>query len=137
MMPGDLDEDLDMDGDDYDIFVDCLNDLLPGGDPCQLADLDESGEVDCGDWPPFVYFWTLYSDLELPALSECDGCLRGDFDLDGQVDLADFALFQDCFSGPGGGATGACECIDLDWDNDVDLADFGTFQVFFGTEKNP
>jgi 1,4-alpha-glucan branching enzyme len=47
---------------------------------------------------------------------------NGDFEPDGDTDLADFAVFQDCFDG---GACGAD--ADLDLDGDVDLADYTVF----------
>ena len=73
--------------------------------------------------------------------------VRGDFDGDGDVDLADYAFLADCFAGPFVSTTvgdydgdgdvdledfaapgGGCEDKDLDADGDVDLADFGEFQ---------
>ena len=48
------------------------------------------------------------------------------------MDLADFLVFQQCFTGPGGGPLGpACTCGDFDGDDDVDLGDLVTFQTFF------
>jgi hypothetical protein len=48
---------------------------------------------------------------------------NGDFELDGDTDLFDFAAFQDCFD------DGACgEDADLDNDGDVDTADYRVFQ---------
>jgi hypothetical protein len=48
----------------------------------------------------------------------------GDLDLDGDVDLADAALFVDCLTGPNNGPPGGgCAGADLDTDNDVDMRD--------------
>ncbi len=56
----------------------------------------------------------------------------GDFDYDGDADLADFSIFQGCFNGPNRPmAAGGCDDTDLDGDADVDLADFSTFQNCF------
>jgi hypothetical protein len=55
----------------------------------------------------------------------------GDCDGDCDVDLTDFAAFQLCFSGPGGGLDDGCGCSDLDDDGDVDLNDFNGFQLAF------
>jgi hypothetical protein len=62
-----------------------------------------------------------------------------DFDLDGDVDLGDFAVFQACFNGPNRPAAQAnCQAADLDHDTDVDLADFGIFQgCFNGPNRTP
>ena|GEM_PF-6692254 len=51
----------------------------------------------------------------------------GDFDGDLDVDLADYALFQRCFTGPGVAPTPECEVCDLERNNDVDLDDYAIF----------
>jgi hypothetical protein len=56
---------------------------------------------------------------------------RGDLDLDGDVDLADFALFSAHLAGPDhdpGGDPLIAAAADRDDDGDVDLADFARFQ---------
>jgi len=67
-----------------------------------------------------------------------DVSARGDFDADGDVDLADFGVFQSCFNGPNRAAkqTG-CDAADLDGDRDVDLGDFGMFQSCFNGPNRP
>jgi len=58
----------------------------------------------------------------------------GDLDLDGDVDLADFLIFQRCFGGEERPPTPECPTdviSDLDYDGDVDLADFLIFQQNF------
>jgi len=64
---------------------------------------------------------------------------RGDFDLDQDVDLGDFAYFQACFNGPNRSYAlpGSCDRPDLDSDNDVDLSDFGAFQACFNGPNRP
>ena len=52
----------------------------------------------------------------------------GDLDLDGDVDLSDFILFQSCFTGPGEERSVVCGAADLDGDGDVDLADLVVLQ---------
>jgi len=62
-----------------------------------------------------------------------------DFDVDGDVDLSDFALFQACFNGPNREPKTTCQVdADLDGDGDVDLTDFATFQACFnGPNRAP
>lgn len=55
----------------------------------------------------------------------------GDSDADGDVDLADYANFADCLTGPDGGILPDCDVFNFDFDNDVDLEDFETFQSIF------
>ncbi len=55
----------------------------------------------------------------------------GDLDGDGDVDFDDYAIFEDCLTGPGVPPQTGCENADLDFDGDVDLADFAEFQAAF------
>jgi polyhydroxybutyrate depolymerase len=63
--------------------------------------------------------------------------LTGELDGDGDVDLADFAVFAACFTGegitvpPAGCTTQQFHRADTQGDNDVDLADFTEFQAAF------
>lgn len=53
-----------------------------------------------------------------------------DADLDGDTDLADFGVFQACFTGATGtpGALGGqCICLDWDWDGQIAATDLGAF----------
>jgi len=60
------------------------------------------------------------------------GCVPGDCDCDGDVDLDDFADFEACLAGPGGGLPEPnCGCFDLNDSGDVDLEDFALFQRTF------
>ena len=60
-----------------------------------------------------------------------DGCLPGDMDCDGDVDLGDYALFADCLTGPDVAYPTGCVYADLDSDENVDLADFAFLQALF------
>ena len=62
----------------------------------------------------------------------------GDIDEDGDVDLDDYAAFEDCFTGPCGtppcdpplySVEGVCPRADFDDDGDIDLEDFATMQA--------
>ncbi|HUU85847.1 MAG TPA: hypothetical protein VM243_20305 [Phycisphaerae bacterium] len=80
---------------------------------------------------------------ELDAVSDVFPRL-GDFDRDDDLDLADFARFQACFTGPGNVRTlGGCFPADFDGnlvsgDMDVDLDDYEQFAQYFtgpGTDE--
>ncbi len=68
----------------------------------------------------------------------CNGCLFGDADRDGDLDLRDIPDLQSCFSGAGASPTFAAPtgwCLDrfdADCDGDIDLTDFASFYVGFG-----
>ncbi len=63
---------------------------------------------------------------------------NADFDADGDVDLADFTVFQACFNGPNRPSAGGCAVdADFDDDDDVDLADFTVFQACFNGPNQP
>ncbi|MCH8252850.1 MAG: exo-alpha-sialidase, partial [Planctomycetes bacterium] len=47
-----------------------------------------------------------------------------DIDTDRDIDLRDFAGFQNCFSGEGGGVSEGCGLFDVDRDTDVDWTDY-------------
>ncbi len=58
--------------------------------------------------------------------------LPGDYDVDGDVDVADYVRFADCVTGPNAGPIAAgCDLFDVDADGDVDAEDFQTFQEAF------
>ena len=50
-----------------------------------------------------------------------------DADGDGDVDQMDFAAFQLCYTGSGGGVPPGCGCWDRDKNNDVNYNDFTEF----------
>ncbi|MHC4674466.1 MAG: hypothetical protein ACYTBZ_18425, partial [Planctomycetota bacterium] len=87
--------------------------------------------------------------------SECDNCpdtvpgatvdgegcpyppIPGDYDRDGDVDNADYDVFESCASGPNVPYTGDCSDTDFDNDLDTDQEDFGIFQRCYSGEDNP
>ncbi len=71
---------------------------------------------------------------------------RQDADGDGDVDLSDFSVFQNCFNGPNrpyklpAGFNKDCYCFDSGDNpivNDVDLSDFNSFQGCFNGPNRP
>jgi len=69
--------------------------------------------------------FTLYLD-DVQLL--CAPPAFGDFDGDGDADLADFLILADCLQGPDVPVAGDCLATDADGDTDVDLADVAAFQ---------
>ncbi len=100
-----------------DVNGDGFADVIVGAPTYDSSEPDEGGA--------FVYFGT-------PATSPCD--LDGDCD----VDLADFARFQECLNGPDVPPPPSClSALGADLDGsglDVDLADFRVMQIHWGVE---
>jgi len=103
-----------------------------------LQDVDISAVADN---QPIVYLrWTMgttdgaltYCGWNIDDISlystVCNG-MAGDFDGDGDVDLADFAQFEICFTGPGGTLAPGCGPGDFDGDNDIDCDDWAEFPL--------
>ena len=69
--PGDLDDDGDVDLDDYSLFETCFTG--PDGSPvepgCEPGDFDGDADIDCDDWDQFVLAWTEPDDP--PVLPQC------------------------------------------------------------------
>lgn len=67
--------------------------------------------------------WYVYQPESIQPILECD------FEVDGDVDLADFSHFQRCYTGPGNENPFeyGCFIFDSEGDDDVDLADFDYF----------
>ncbi len=60
------------------------------------------------------------------------GCIVGDADGDGDVDLEDYALLALCLTGPDAGTIGdGCAVFDLEPDDDVDARDVAALQNVF------
>ncbi|MHC4800077.1 MAG: hypothetical protein ACYTF1_25850, partial [Planctomycetota bacterium] len=60
-----------------------------------------------------------------------------DYDRDGDVDSADYDVFESCASGPNVPYTGDCSDTDFDNDLDTDQDDFGIFQRCYSSEDSP
>lgn len=80
-------------------------------------------------------YWTGASDLTVrPQLVVLVPSKGADLDLDGDVDLDDLMLFEECASGPSVPLAPGCDHADFDGDFDVDQDDFAIFQrCFSGT----
>ncbi len=95
---------------------------------------EDSPCVDAGDPASPVDPDGTIADMGAFAVTQA---LVGDIDADADVDIDDYALFLDCFSGPGvptpppGCAPGAFAAADVEQDADVDFADFSALQRLF------
>lgn len=101
-------------------------DLDRDGDTSELIPFDRSGGLRFWDDPATPD--TGHGDapiVDMGAYEFQPDQLPGDWDNDGDVDLADLAGWAVCVTGPGNHAQGQCSTYDLDGDGDVDLADFG------------
>jgi len=117
-----------MDADGPDNIVGTLDDdlrLLEGspcidsGDPALAA---KSGETDLDS-----HIRVLCDRVEMGAYE-----FAGDFDCDQTFDLVDFASWDACMTGPGGGPyLNQCATFDCDGDLDIDLQDFAEFGDIF------
>lgn len=71
--------------------------------------------------------WTEY-DFRVVSMLPIEAVQRtGDFDLDDDVDMNDFAELQRCLAGSGQTIPAGCEAMDLDGDQDVDIYDAARF----------
>jgi hypothetical protein len=92
--------------------------------------LKDEGTTQYEDSAPFTLMFTNDPDFVLKS---------GDIDLNGTVDLADFATFAVCYGltlpAPPGGNCSPREAVasDLDGNGQINLSDFATFAVNFGT----
>ncbi len=99
----------------------------PGWPGFTLLGLKNAGTQDEDAWHAFQYA----AGFDYPAGTIApEPGIRGDFDGDDDVDLADFGHLQACFTGPGiTQSDAACQDARLDDDDDVDPDDFGLFQA--------
>jgi PKD repeat protein len=78
-----------------------------------------------------AWWWTLdnIDNLSFTVTSVAPESIPGDMDADGDVDSADYALFEACIGGPGvGPPASGCDKADIEGDGDVDQGDFGLLQ---------
>lgn len=126
---GNIDDDpllVDADGSDN-VFGTADDDVhLQAGSPCI-----NTGSNDAPELPD--------TDLDGHARILCDqvdmGAYEfgiGDYECDFDVDLADFAAWEACMTGPDNGPyIDYCEAFDFESDGDVDMCDFASFQAIF------
>ncbi len=122
----------DSDGDGVNDCEDLCPDTTPAG-ACACPPYGEccwlDGTYCLSDYPPLLC-------LRHGGVPDCpsaicrQGCLLGDFDIDGDVDLYDYRELQIGFSGQDGDPAYEYQFVfDYDDDQDIDLADFEFFQL--------
>ncbi len=84
------------------------------------------------------YEWILRSSLqEVAYLPNCSDPFA-DLNLDGYVDLTDYAAFQSCFTGTATGYDSIlCGCFDRDADDDIDADDYTEFAACLAGPSAP
>ncbi|MCB9849763.1 MAG: family 16 glycosylhydrolase [Phycisphaerales bacterium] len=102
------------------------------------ATTDGAGATESIDMHAIARYIRLYAHVGATAngcsLNEFEAygvLLAGDIDDDGDVDLADFALLEDCLTGPVAEVLPGCHDADLNRDAHVDLKDFAKLQIAF------
>ncbi len=126
----DADEDFDDDG------LDDCDDLCPLTTPAGVCECPATGCCDLPLFPGCVFIWPPQLCIDSDGIPDCypgeacrDGCVRGDFDNDGDIDLKDFAEMQAGFSGPFDGPGYVAPppahlfAFDREGDLDIDLDD--------------
>jgi hypothetical protein len=108
------------DDDDNDGVPDAADNCPLVANPAQ-ADADGDGHGDACDACPHTI------PLASVDSTGCTPVIAGDLDRDGDVDEADFGIFQRCLSGDAIHYPSGCANADLDNDQDVDTADFIRF----------
>ncbi|HNQ22155.1 MAG TPA: hypothetical protein PKK06_03585 [Phycisphaerae bacterium] len=104
-------------------------------DPCNVFACCLPGGAPCVELTP----WTCFMQEGVPLDGyQCDSfpydpclgpCTTGDGDNDGDVDLQDFAYFQNCFGlAPYGGAS-TCECLDMNASGLINVDDVALFEA--------
>jgi len=125
-VPGDYDDDGDVDPDDVDEL--CAN--IGATDPALLVkmDLDDDGDIDVDD--QVIHVTTLLEyDLDGDDVADGQGTFVADFNTDGTVDLADLTILRTNSGLTGQGfADGDTNC-----DGTVDLADLTTLRGLSGS----
>jgi len=116
-------------GADIDAHLDGQQALPPVDLAGRARFVDDADTVDTGAGTPPI--------VDLGAHEYPGPPVPGDFDGDGDVDLADFSAWDGCLTGPNAGPyADGCQTFDFESDGDVDLRDFAGFQAALGTPRH-
>lgn len=127
---GDFDADLDVDGDDFALFLAsfgrAVGDLLFNSS----ADFDSDGFVTLVDFQLWIICYREFVGDPAAPLPATAGTL-GDLDADHDIDLVDFSNFQSCMSHPSDMALACILKFDFDDNGSVALDDYIEFVAVF------
>ena len=112
--------------------IDLSLDAVSGSGPDQRVDesrspIDNVEHIYRRDLPGGAYRVEVTSDIDAEYAIAWHVRLEGDFDEDGDVDLADYLTMLGCLGEAGGSVGGECVEADFDRDDDVDLSDMLRF----------
>ncbi|HNQ23963.1 MAG TPA: hypothetical protein PKK06_12805 [Phycisphaerae bacterium] len=120
VLPGDLDDDGDVDTDDYIVLAGCLAGPLEIGP----ADFDDDADVDWDDLAAWL------GCFHGPGVVATGPCSAKDLDGDTDVDLRDYARFVAFYErSPEEPLPAECRVADRDADGDVDFRDFARWEL--------
>ena len=118
----DINQDTDVDLDDFNFFLQAYDVALPD---CNTNSQPDLLDILVGTSP----------DVDVNGVpDECE-CVDFDLNCDGNVDLVDYGMFLRCVTGPAGMLDGPiCIRADSDSNGNVDLLDFRQFQIAFTSQ---
>lgn len=123
---GDLDGDWDVDADDFNAFLHAFGSAVGDSRYIPCTDYNESGVVGMTDYQQWLQ---CYRDFVGDASAAPPVGTLGDFDADGDIDLADSAWFQGCLPAPPERSFACSVKFDFNEDSQVDLLDWAEFQA--------
>ena len=124
VMPGDLDGNGDVDGGDFAIFLASFGRSVGQPQFDARCDYDADGAVTLADYQVWIGYYRAFVGnpaADVPAMPP------GDADLDGDVDLADFAAMQECAGGAPERTLPCLAIFDFDGNWQVDVTDAAEF----------
>ena len=125
---GDFDCDGDVDAADFAIFLAAFGRSVGQPQFDARCDYDADGTVTLADYQIWLGY---YRDFVGNPLAPAPAMTPGDADSDGDVDLADFAVMQECAAGPPERELPCVTIFDFDTSGQVDVLDFAEFEAVF------
>jgi len=128
LVPGDLDWDGDVDGQDFGVFLAAFGRAVGQPQFNAACDFDSDGAVTLADYQVWLgYYRSFVSNPQAPAPIGAPG----DADFDDDVDLADFSGLQECLPAPPERLFPCTVAFDFNGDGQVTVPDFVEFAGAF------